>query len=122
MRFNNKKTGKYRSKLESTIRRGMPRRKDLKIAYESEYITYTQICYYNPDFVVTFPTGRKMYIEVKGYFRPEDRRKMASVVKCNPNLDIRMVFPKNNKRDERWCTKHNVKYAIGHTPKDWFDE
>ncbi len=64
--------------------------------------------------------GHKTYVEVKGYFRAEDRQKMKHVLRCNPDLDIRMVFAVHRERDIKWCLKHNVPYAINCIPKAWF--
>lgn len=119
-KFYNKKKGQFKSQLEHKIWTSMPKKRGVKVSYETERIPYRTPGYYLPDFVVCFPEGRKLYIEVKGWFRAEDKRKMAAVKQCNPDLDIRMVFPSHNKRNERWCAKHNYPYAIGSVPRTWF--
>lgn len=120
MKFNNIKKGRFKSTLEYTIRKGMPKVKGVKIQYETHKIPYLIPGNYLPDFVVSFPDGRIMYIEVKGYFRIEDRRKMAAVKNSNPHLDIRMVFPTKSKKNIKWCEKHGIPYAFGKVPKKWF--
>lgn len=100
----------------------MPRIKGMKVKYEAEYIKYLAPGYYLPDFVVSLPSGRLIYLEVKGYFRPEDKRKMAAVKQCNPDLDIRFVFSSHSKKNERWCEKHGYPFCVKVPPKEWFIE
>lgn len=119
VKFNNKKTGKYRSKLESDVYKTLPKVKGMKVAYEKDYIRYMVPGYYLPDFTVTLPNGKTMYIEVKGYFRIEDKRKMAAVKRDNPELDIRFVFSSKSKKNEKWCIKHGYPFAVGKVPKEW---
>lgn len=121
MKYNNKKTGKYKSKLESQVRKAMPKKKGMKVHYEITTIPYVITHVYIPDFTVILSDGRVFYIEAKGFFRAEDKRKMASVKRNNPGLDIRMVFSGKSKRNARWCEKYGFPYAIGTAPKEWFE-
>lgn len=86
--------------------------------YESERIPYLISGHYIPDFIITTPSG-KIYIETKGHFRPESKRKMAAVKKLNPQLDIRILFYKYSKTNEKWCAKHGFVWAVGDIPEDW---
>jgi len=91
--------------------------------YESEKIDYVIEARYIPDFIVG-----DIYLETKGFFKPADRKKMLAVKKCNPNLDIRLVFQapynkinKNSKTTySMWADKHGFPwcpyYAI---PREW---
>lgn len=79
---------------------------------------YTYSGHYTPDFVVETKLGKR-YIEAKGYFRPEDKRKIVAVKRCNPNLDIRIVFYSFNKSYVKWAEKHGFTYAISEIPRDW---
>lgn len=95
-----------------------------RIQYESEKITYVLIKEYNPDFILTFPGGRKVYIEAKGYFRPADRTKMLAVKRQNPGIDLRIIFGRNNKLGKKmtytdWCDRHDFKWAVGEVPAAW---
>ena len=56
--------------------------------YESVSFSYTIQHLYTPDFVL--PNG--VVLETKGYWRPEDRRKVRQVIAENPDIDLRMVF------------------------------
>ena len=55
--------------------------------YESEKLPYLIEANYIPDFKVG-----DIYLEAKGYFPPEQRRKMKAVKAANPDLDIRIIF------------------------------
>lgn len=82
--------------------------------------------WYTPDFVLK---NGDLIIETKGRFTSSDRTKMLAVMEDHPDLDIRMVFMRDNKLSKssdtkysEWCEKHGIKYAIGHIPKEWTDE
>lgn len=122
------KRGQFRSLLEKRIHQRVKKRvaKNVAIGIESHDIPYTLVKNYIPDLVLCFPDGRTRYIEVKGWFKPEDRTKMKAVKMCNPALDIRMVFAANNKlhsssstRYSDWCERYSIPWAIGDVPKEW---
>ena len=114
----------FRSKLEEQV-------SDLLLElgvdqeYESSKITYTLEKTYTPDF---FLPNKHLYLEVKGYWSPEDRRKQLEVRKQNPDLDIRMVFQspfnKISKRSKttyaKFCDKKNILWTAWHNiPIEW---
>jgi predicted nuclease of restriction endonuclease-like RecB superfamily len=108
---------KTRNKFETRIY-GALKSLPVKFKYESEKIPYLISGHYIPDFVVTTRSG-KIYIETKGHFRPEAKRKMAAVKKLNPTLDIRILFYSYNKSNIKWCLKQGFPYAIGDIPDEW---
>ena len=121
-RFNKKKSGKYKSRLEEKMARQIARLSGERDTYERTSIQYKIPRRYVPDFTVG-----GMFIEVKGYFRPEDRTKMRCVKADNPEADIRMVFAADNKISSRssmrysdWCEKYGFPYAVGEVPREWF--
>ena len=92
--------------------------------YEGLSLPYTIKHLYTPDFVL--PNG--IVLETKGYWKPEDRRKIKQVVTENPHIDLRMVFQdpykKNSKKYKttyaKWCTRYNIKWCAYHAiPVDW---
>lgn len=94
--------------------------------YETSSLPYVLPKKYIPDFQVTTKSGRKFFIEVKGYLRPEDRTKMIAVKFANPDVDIRLLFAKNQKLNKNskttymdWAKKHNFEAAVGKIPKNW---
>lgn len=92
---------------------------DIDFKYEAEHIPYTIKGYYKSDFTITTKSGRKIIVETKGYFRPEDKRKMAAVKKQHPELDIRILFYAPNRSYEKWAIKHNFSYAFRVIPLNW---
>lgn len=108
-----------RNKFESRIYKALKKSK-VSFQYESEKIAYIWSGHYTPDFILTTPTG-KIYIETKGYFRPEDKRKLVSVKRCNPQLDIRLLFYAHNTQYIKWAVKNGFKYAVENIPKEWLE-
>jgi predicted nuclease of restriction endonuclease-like RecB superfamily len=106
-----------RNKFEARIAKQLKRSK-LPFKYEGEKISYLISGHYLPDFIVTTPTG-KIYIETKGHFRPEAKRKMAAVKRIHPELDIRIIFYKYSQANEKWALKHGFKFAYESLPKEW---
>mgnify|MGYP003296456341 CR=1 FL=1 len=96
----------------------------VKYEYESTKVPYVIQHIYTPDFLL--PNG--IYLECKGYWEPEDRRKIKAVMRDNPDLDLRMVFQapynriskKSKTTYAQWCEKHGIKWAAAHAiPIDW---
>jgi predicted nuclease of restriction endonuclease-like RecB superfamily len=92
----------------------------VRFKYEPTRIAYVIAGHYIPDFVIDTPTG-KVFLETKGYFRPEAKRKMVAVKKQHPELDIRIIFYSNKLKDIRWADKHGFKWAIDKIPQEWLD-
>ena len=122
------KKGTLKGSLEPIIAKDLRRfRSKAKITYETVSLPYTVRKNYWPDFVCVRPDGHTFYIEVKGYFRPEDRTKLRAVIQEVPRPDIRLVFGANNKisskskmRYSDWCDKYGFPYSVGTVPKEWF--
>lgn len=95
------------------------------LSYVVPEITKRYYC----DFIVTTKSGRILYIERKGRFPRPGRFKFEKILEANPNIDIRIVFQKDNllqkgakSRYSDWCKKRNIRYAVGEIPKEWLDE
>lgn len=88
-----------------------------QVEYESEKIPYVIHGNYIPDIIIH--KTPKIYIEAKGHFRPEAKRKMVAVKKLNPELDIRIVFYKYNKTYIRWANRHGFPFALESIPDEW---
>jgi len=98
---------------------------NIKYEYETRKVPYVIDHVYNPDFIL--PNG--VILECKGYWEPEDRRKIKAVTLQNPDLDLRMVFqapynkisPKSKTTYAKWCEKHDIPWTSFHNiPIDWF--
>ncbi len=108
---------KTKNKFEQKIYKQLKKAK-VQFKYEGTRIPYILSRHYIPDFVLQTPTGL-VYIECKGYLRPEAKSKMVAVKRLNPQLDIRMVFYAPVKSSIKWAIKNGFKYAVGQIPKEW---
>ena len=113
----------YRSGLEKKVADLMD---NLGVIYEYEdtKVPYVIQHTYTPDFHLV----NGVFLECKGYWDPEDRRKIKAVKQQNPDLDIRMVFqtPYNTieKRSKttyaQWCDKHDIPWTtFTEIPIEW---
>lgn len=116
----------YRSRLEEKLARWFELNGH-QFEYETLKLNYTLSAVYTPDFIL--PNG--VILEAKGYFKPEDRRKMLAVKKQHPHLDIRLVFQapyntltkKSTTTYAKWAEKNGFLWAPSHAiPLDWFDD
>jgi predicted nuclease of restriction endonuclease-like RecB superfamily len=100
-----------------------------KFEYETENLPYVSEHSYYPDWVVKLSSGKKFYVESKGWLRPEDRRKMREILQQHKDKDIRFLFQrdqpiykgaKSNYSD--WAQSLGCKWCVGAIPKSWFEE
>ena len=93
--------------------------------YEGTKIPYTIEHVYTPDF---FLPNKHIYLEAKGYWRPEDRRKIKRIKEQHPDIDLRMVFQhpfntiskKSNTTYAQWCERHGILWSSYHNlPLEW---
>ena len=125
------KRERYRSGFEVKVKKSLESR-GIDFKYESEklaYIVPESKHIYTPDFIVQTEVGATIYVEAKGNFTAADRKKMKLVIEQNPDRDIRMLFMRNNKIQQKskttygmWADKHNIKWAVsstGFVPDSW---
>ena len=114
---------KFRSKLEERIA-DLLEGLGVSYEYESTKIPYTIEHHYSPYFVLPNYT----YLEAKGYWSPEDRRKILAVKKDNPDVEIKMIFQapyntiskKSKTTYAQWCERHNIPWSHFHDiPLEW---
>ena len=97
--------------------------------YEQHEVSYTIPAThhtYKPDFKL--PNG--IFIESKGWFLPEDRKKHLLIKEQNPEMDLRFVLQSPNGKIYKgskttyaeWCEKNGFKWAKKEIPQEWIDE
>jgi len=129
----------YRSQLEKRVCNNLRNRRipfdyePYKLSYTTEVKTATcakcghnvalKQRNYTPDLVLS----NGIVIEIKGKFTGEMRTKMLAVRRCNPELDIRMLFQADNwltrkkaTRYSDWCERNGFIYHVGEqVPSEW---
>ena len=118
---------RYRSGLEERVAEYLHHHQK-EVRYELLKIKWEDLRYrtYTPDFQL----DNGIFIESKGLFDNEDRRKHREIRKQHPELDIRLVFSnaqaklyKGSKtRYSGWCEKHGFKWAHRVIPLEWLTE
>ena len=93
--------------------------------YEASKIPYQIQHSYTPDF---FLPNKHIYLEAKGYWRSEDRRKIKTIREQHPDIDLRMVFQnpylKISKKSKttyaQWCERRGIPWCSYHElPLEW---
>ena len=115
----------YRSGLEEIIDAQL-KQNHIDGEYEKHKVHYIKpITHheYTPDF--RLPNG--IFIETKGRFVVEDRKKHILIKEQHPELDIRFVFQNSKNKIRKgskttyadWCNKHGFLYADKVIPREW---
>ena len=127
----------YRSVWEKNVAKELKRLR-FKFTYETETFEYhfpiRAVCdscgsnsvsrrrNYTPDFFLSNGT----ILEVKGRFTADDRKKLACMKEQYPDLDIRIVFLRDNKLSRnakktysQWCDSKGIDYCVGLPERDW---
>lgn len=97
--------------------------------YEKHTINYVKPASnhkYTPDFKL--PNG--IFVETKGRFTTEDRKKHLLIKQQYTDLDIRFVFQNSKNRIRKgskttyadWCIKHGYIFADKEIPSSWLME
>jgi len=128
MRYAKRTERGFRSKSEEKVADDLSAR-SVHAGYEDTKLTYTSHHKYTPDFTIPLNSGTAVrFLEVKGYWESEDRRKIVAVKEAHPDVDIRFVFDNPNTKLRRgsktsygdWCDKHGFFWCKGPTvPEEW---
>lgn len=99
-----------------------PLRKNQARCAECGSSTLLRTGWYTPDFFL----DNGVIIESKGRFTAADRRKMVAVKEHHPDLDIKLLFMRNNRIHKNsqttyvdWCDKHDYDCAVKEVPDAW---
>lgn len=112
----------HRSGYEDRVIADLVERK-VPHTYEPFKLAYVIEAAYTPD--IELANG--LIVECKGYFDYEARRKMLAVKRSNPQLDIRMLFVRDNAirkgsdyRYSDWCRANGFPWHVGESvPDEW---
>lgn len=118
----------YRSGLEESVD-ALLKQSGIDGQYEQHKVQYiVPVSYheYTPDF--RLPNG--IFVETKGRFVLEDRKKHVLIKQQHPELDIRFVFQNSKNKIRKgspttyadWCKKHGFLYADKTIPQEWLNE
>lgn len=123
-----KRVGDFRSGLELKVAAQLES-KGIKFEYEQWKIPYVIPAsnhHYQPDFLL--PNG--IFVETKGLFDADDRKKHLLIREQMPELDIRIVFSSSRSKLYKgsptsyaeWAEKHNILFADKLIPAEWLKE
>lgn len=116
----------FRSGLEMKIDESL-KTQGIDGEYEQHIIPYTKPetkHKYHPDF--RLPNG--IFVETKGRFLADDRKKHLLIKQQHPELDIRFLFQNSKTKISKaskttyadWCIKHGFQFADKEIPTEWF--
>ena len=119
---------KHRSKFETKVINHL-KLTNTPYKYESEVLLYevpAKMHKYTPDLIL----DNGIYIEIKGWFSPQDRKKMLWVTEQHFDKDIRMLFQNARNKIRKgspttyadWCDQHGIKWAENAIPEAWINE
>ena len=123
-----RKVGAYRSGLEDKVSKQLES-KGVKFDYELWSIPYVIPASdhkYTPDFLL----HNGIFVETKGLWDSDDRKKHLLIREQYPELDIRLVFSSSRSKLYKgsqtsyaeWCEKHNILFADKLIPAEWLKE
>lgn len=119
----------YRSRLEDRIATQLEEA-GVPFTYEATKHPYV-IPARTAKYVEDFDLNGRIKIEAKGYFTPDDRKKLLLLKEQSPHLDIRLLFQRaSNKLHKnspttygKWCDDHGFLWADGgKVPDAWITE
>lgn len=138
--FSRKKGGakppspRMRSGYEGKVSAALDRA-GVEYTYESEKVRYEVPVtprQYIPDFSVVTHSGKTIRIEAKGRWLSQDRAKLKLVVQQNPDINLRLLFQRDNpirKGSKTTYTMAATKLGIvcavsaqGIPPQEWLNE
>ncbi len=123
-----RKVGAFRSGLEDKVSKQLEA-KGVNFEYEQWRIPYVIPAsdhHYTPDFLL--PNG--IFVETKGLWESDDRKKHLLIKEQYPDLDIRFVFTSSRSKLYKgsptsyaeFCEKRGIKFADKLIPAEWLKE
>jgi hypothetical protein len=100
-------------------------KKKIKYEYEPHIMSYQyKPQKYTPDFWLP---DHDLYVEVKGKMTDDIRRKMWTVIECNPDVNIAMVFERAANKIRKgspttyakWCERKGIEWSEHLIDDEW---
>lgn len=124
----------FKSGLETVVDSKLKEEK-LNSEYEKHIINYVQPATthkYTPDFKIVNSNGQEIFLETKGRWVLQDRKKMKLIKEQYPNLDIRIIFQNPDMRISKSSktTYGQIATKLGYTwcdyrqgiPSTWIEQ
>jgi hypothetical protein len=115
----------FKSGFERSFEQNL-RSRGINFRYESTELPYVLTRTYHPDFEMV---DHGFLIETKGVLDRDSKAKMVAVKKQHPDIDIRFVFMKADKRipgtkqtHAEWADRNGFPWAESTAPEEWFDK
>lgn len=123
MAYKAERTGRYRSRIEGLVAVELSNM-GLEFEYETDKFPYMIPKKYTPDFKVG-----ELYIEVKGFWAPDERTKLKYVLLQNPDIKLvvalqtphRKITKKSPTSYAQWCEKHSIPWCPCPPPKEFIE-
>lgn len=118
----------WRSGLEEAV---AERLTQLGVAFEYETLKLSYSVEERRTYTPDFQLANGVIIETKGFWSPEDRKKMRLIKEQHPHLDIRFIFTRPSTRISKtskttygdFAERLGFKWAKGpDIPKEWLDD
>lgn len=125
------KPKKMRASFENKFKESLEASGIKEWEYEPDSILWQPaVAKYIPDFKLYRPDGSFFYIETKGYFTASERMRFLTLKKQHPELDIRLVFQRDNRLNPKspttytmWAKKYGFPCSVGaNIPTEWVSE
>jgi hypothetical protein len=108
--------GTYRSQDEAAVAKRLVASGLTSVNYETVKLRFTKVSTYRADFSLAVPGIGQVLLEVKGWWSPEDRRKIRSVISCNPTTALLMVLARPDHKISKgsrtnygeFCSRHAI--------------
>lgn len=123
MSYKGQRTDRYRSRIEGVVAIQLAQY-GFDFEYESGKFHYMIPKKYTPDFKVG-----DVYIEVKGWWPPEERRKLLYVTQKYPDLKLFVSLQTPDRKITKasptsyamWCQTHGIAWCPAPPPKEFIE-
>lgn len=125
-------TSIFKSSTEQKVYVDLLWNHSVKALYEGEELGYKKArsknrSRYTPDIVIVYPSGAKMYIEVKARLDSKSREKLLAVRQSNPGINLGLIVDDVSRPIEKgrtttvqqWAKRSKIRVASRLVPQAW---